>query len=243
MTNEAGSGTALFLDLDGTVLDIAATPDRAAAEPGLVDRLEALSARLDGALAILTGRTVAEVDRLLAPLVPVVAGVHGAELRLDPAEPVEREAEPMDERVVTAVQRLVEREEGTSIELKRVSVAVHYRLAPWAQPRIEAALHDILATGPGHLILCRGRKVLEILPRHVSKGAALEALMRRPAFFGKAPLMIGDDASDLAAFEAAERLGGCGLKVAGEHFARHEAAFESPRAVRAWLGDLLRGLP
>jgi trehalose 6-phosphate phosphatase len=128
------------------------------------------------------------------------------------------------------------------IESKPASIALHYRLAPDAEARIETALRRILEDGPDHLILCRGRKVFEIVPAHVSKGAALETLMALPDFRGRRPVMVGDDISDETAFVAVEQLGGCGLKVAGEHFSRAEAFFSGPADVRAWLATLSRTL-
>jgi trehalose 6-phosphate phosphatase len=131
---------------------------------------------------------------------------------------------------------------GTIVETKRASVALHYRQAPVLVSQLEAALLRILAEAPDHLILARGRQVLEIVPRHVSKGAALETIMGLPAFAGRRPIMIGDDIPDLSALEVADRLGGRGLKVAGEQFARTEAQFSGPAEVRAWLTCLAEKL-
>lgn len=232
---------ALFLDLDGTLIDIAATPDDVIVPDGLVSLLDALTHRLHGALAIVTGRPIADVDRFLAPLAPVAAGIHGAEIRAAPDGVTQCKAEPINAAVIEAVLRLCEREPGTIVEVKSASIAVHYRATPLAEPRIEAGLLRILDAGPDHLILCAGRKVLEIVPRHVSKGAALQALLELPAFRGRRPIMIGDDVSDRSAIETADRLGGSGLRVAGGVFGPLEAAFAGPADVRAWLASLLKG--
>jgi trehalose 6-phosphate phosphatase len=234
--------SALFLDFDGTLIDIAQTPDGVIIPNDLVALLDNLTYRLDGALAIVTGRPIADIDRFLAPLTPVAAGIHGAELRTACHGEIELGGEPIDATVVDAVRRLAKTEVGIVVETKRVSIAVHYRLAPFAMPRIEASLRRILDDGPVHLILCPGRKVFEILPRHVSKGAALETLLALPAFRGRQPVMIGDDVSDQSAFEAACRHGGLGLKVAGEHFGGAEADLGGPAEVRAWLAALSRSL-
>lgn len=240
--SETLTGSALFLDVDGTLVDIAATPQDVVVPDGLVRLLDALTRQLDGALAIVTGRPIAEIDGFLFPLAPVAAGIHGAELRLAAQGVTQCGTEPIDAAVVEAVRRLGAQEPGTIVEEKTASIAIHYRTAPLAEPRIEAALHRILDDGPDHLILCRGRKVLEIVPRHVSKGAALQTLMGLPAFHGRRPIMIGDDVSDQSAFEAANRLGGMGLKVAGGLFEAADADFAGPADVRAWLQAALLGL-
>lgn len=233
---------ALFLDIDGTLIDVAPTPDRVVVPTELIPLLASLSAGLGGAMAIVTGRPISDVDRFFAPEKFVAAGVHGAELRLAPDLEILNTAEPLDAAVVAAVTRLVELEPGVIVELKRYSIAVHYRLAPAARARIAATLQQILDSGPDHLIICNGRAVFEIVPKHISKGAAVETLLQLPAFRGRRPIMIGDDFSDETAFEASVRHGGRALRVAGEHFLRQTAEFEGPAHVRAWLSDFAKRL-
>lgn len=233
---------ALFLDLDGTLIDIAATPDGVVVPNKLVPLLARLSVGLDGAFAIITGRPVSEIDRFLAPHKLAVAGLHGAELRNVVDGEVDSAAQPLEPALIEAVQGLSHIDPGVVVEPKGCSIAIHYRMAPAARPRIEAALQRILDSGPDHLILCRGRKVLEIVPKHISKGSALEALLRHGRFRARRPIMIGDDVSDQSAFEAAVRLGGVGLRVAGEHFRREEADFDGPAHVRTWLSALAQRL-
>jgi len=230
--------SALFLDLDGTLVDIATTPDRIRVPADLVPLLARLSVALGGALGIITGRSLADIDCFLAPLRLVGAGVHGAEFRTEVDGQIRSIAEPLAPSVIEAVSKLVSFDRGIIIEPKRCSIAVHYRLAPAAGPRLEAALRRILMGGPDHLILCQGRKVIEVVPRHVSKGAALDRLLQLPAFHGRRPIMIGDDVSDQSALELAARRDGQGLRVAGEHFGRKEADFDGPAHVRAWLSTL-----
>jgi trehalose 6-phosphate phosphatase len=231
---------ALYLDLDGTLIDIAAMPDGVVVPADLVQLIHGLSRVLDGALAIVTGRPIVDVDRFLAPLTPIAAGVHGAEMRTTVDGDVHLVAEPIEAVVVEAVREIARAEPGVIVELKRASIAVHYRLAPDVGPRIEMALRRVLSESHDHLILCSGRKVLEIMPRYISKGAALEQLADLPAFRGKKPIMIGDDASDETAFDAAARLGGRGLKVAGGRYHAEEATFAGPAEVRAWLSAFVR---
>lgn len=236
------SHCALFLDIDGTLIDIAPTPDAVTTPDGLVAALNAITEKLGGSLAVVTGRPIADVDRLLAPLAPVAAGIHGAEVRASAGGTIQQLAGPIDEDVLAAVRRAVADEAGCALETKRVSLAVHYRLAPDAGPRLEAALQRILDDGPDHLMLCPGRRVLEIVPRHISKGSALKALMELPMFRGRVPVMIGDDVTDESAFEAAHGFGGLGLRVAGEYFAQASAHFTGPDDVRTWLATFSRSL-
>ena len=177
---------------------------------------------------------------MLHPLRPMAAGVHGAEVRWTNGGAVERRAEEIDADVVAAVKSVVGGEPGAELELKHVSVAVHYRKVPNAGARLETALRAVLEDGPDHLMLAAGRRVLEIVPRNVSKGRALESFMRLAAFQGRTPVMIGDDVTDETAFAAAGRMGGLGLKVAGEHFQRTDAHFAGPAEVRHWLADYTR---
>jgi trehalose 6-phosphate phosphatase len=231
------SDCALFLDLDGTLIDIAPAPDLVRVPTELVPLLGRLSAALEGAVAIISGRPIADINRFLDPLRPAAAGVHGAQLRTSVGGEVLLTVGPMDPVVASAVGRLAELHPGVVIEPKVHSIAVHYRQAPAVEPQIEAALRRIVADSPDHFILCPGRCVIEVVPRHVSKGAALEAFLALPPFKGRRPVMVGDDVPDESALLAAERHGGRGLRVAGEHFGRG-ADFNGPHQVRAWLASV-----
>lgn len=226
---------ALFLDFDGTLVDVAGTPDRVAVPPDLVAMLGRLAVELDGALAVVTGRRLADIDRLLDPLRLAGAGSHGAEMRRVAGGEVRFETAPLDPRLRLEIMALAALGDGVIVEAKHSAMAVHYRLAPGAEAAIEAALDAILAGRDSHWILRRGRRVFEIIPAEVSKGVALAILARLPQFAGRRPVMIGDDLADEGAFLAAGRLGGMGLRVAGEHFPSGAADFAGPAAVRRWL--------
>ena len=233
------SRLAIFLDIDGTLLEIAATPDGVVVPQQLAAMLDRLSAGLGGALAIVTGRTIAEADALLAPLRLVTAGVHGTELRFEEGGEVRRLASRISAELAAQVRGITRLAPGITVETKGAGLAVHYRAAPAAGAAIEAELDRILDHVTNDLALSRGRKVFEIVPAKVSKGTALAEIAGRAPFAGRVPIMIGDDCSDEPALAAAERLGGAGFKVAGEHFAAPVAHFSGPRQVLAFLADLL----
>jgi trehalose 6-phosphate phosphatase len=231
---------ALFLDFDGTLIDIAPTPESITVPGDLVPLLQRIAEVTAGAVAINTGRRIADIDAMLSPLQLVAAGVHGAEVRLSPGGAIEPVAPPLAPALLDDVQRIAGLDPGIVIEAKGYSVAVHYRLAPHMAPRIETALTRVLQGGPDHLVLCPGRMVMEIVPKQVSKGAALAMLMRLPRFAGRRPVMIGDDVSDRTAFEEALRLGGAAKTVAGELYSANAADFSDPTELRAWLAGLMQ---
>lgn len=225
----------LFLDLDGTLIDIASRPDGVSVPADLGPLIGKLIAGLDGALAIITGRSISDIDRFLAPLRPAAAGVHGAELRMTENGTVSSVGRPIDLPIAARVADLESIAPGILVESKKFSIAVHYRLAPQAVGKIERALRDILRDGPDHLIISESRRVLEVVSDRISKGDAVKQFMRLPAFHGRIPIMIGDDSSDESALDAVMRAGGIGLRVAGEHFATDVADFCNPGDVRRWL--------
>ena len=233
--------TALFLDLDGTVIDIAARPEEVRPRADLAERLRTVAERLGGALAILSGRPIADIDALTAPLRLPAAGVHGAERRRAPDGPILVDAPFAPPGLIDAVRRLAANREGVLVEPKAYSIAVHYRLAPDQGPPLEAGLRRLLAADAGDHVLTLGRRVFEITPRAASKGAALAAFMREPPFAGRRPVMVGDDVTDETAMAAARCLGGAGLKVAGEHFAFESSDFADPADVFDWLEAIAKG--
>jgi trehalose 6-phosphate phosphatase len=235
------SACALFVDFDGTLVEIAATPDGVAAPPDLATLLSGLSDALDGALAIVSGRAVADIDERLKPFRGRAAGVHGAEIRVDPDGATLTHAEKLDPEVVEDLVCLTDFDSRILVEDKGASIAIHYRLAEDLAPYIESVL-EIYTAERGGLSLLRGRKVFEVMRRHVSKGDAVTCLMRTPAFAGRRPIMIGDDRTDLSAFAACVGHGGWGLSVAGGIFPDGGADFSGPEAVRFWLAEVARRL-
>lgn len=236
---DADRPIALFLDLDGTLIDVAATPEAVVVPRGLADVLVALREALDGALAIVTGRTIADIDRLLAPARFVAAGQHGAEWRSDAHETIRSFASPLPSDLVVRLAALATRVPGSRFEDKGASASLHWRAVPEAAGRLAVEMEAIVADFAPDFVVRPGRCVLEVGSSRVSKGAAVERIAGLPRFVGRLPIAIGDDHADALAIATAERLGGVGFRVAGETWDTAEADFASPRAVREWLSLLL----
>jgi trehalose 6-phosphate phosphatase len=232
------SPIALYLDIDGTLLDMALTPSMVHVPPDLANLLTRTSERLSGALAIVTGRPIAEADKLLNPLRFAAAGVHGAEIRTTATGKIASVAPALDPELLNDLRAIGEAMPGIVTEDKGTGIAMHYRLVPNLREPLLETIEALIPKYPGQFTLCGGRKIIEILPVGMSKGVALRKLAGLSQFTDRIPVMIGDDLADIEAFRAAEALGGFGLKVAGENFTRSESSFNGPADVRAWLAKL-----
>lgn len=220
---------ALFLDFDGTLVDIAPQPDAVVVPDGLVDTLAALRECLGGALAVVSGRPIQQIDQFLAPLQLPVAGEHGAERRDSAGEVTLLPTLPLA-TVQEAARAMVRQHPGLRLEIKRGSVALHYRQAPELEDPCVSAMHDAVNQTPG-LVLLRGKMVVEAKPGGVSKGEAIEAFLQEPVFRGRMPLFAGDDTTDEAGFSVVQGLGGVGIKV-GEGASAALQRLASPAALR-----------
>ena len=205
---------ALFLDFDGTLAEIAATPERVEVEAQLGPSLHAMYDALHGALAIISGRPIAEIDAFLDPLVLPVAGLHGLERRT-PGGSIVRHA-----KVGTALQEarrgldaLARSIPGVRIEDKSLTLAVHYRAAPRAANACRRAVEEAVRRGGGGLHVLEGRKVFEIKPSGIDKGTAIAEYLAEPPFAGRTAVFVGDDASDEDGFATVNRMGGRSIRV------------------------------
>lgn len=219
--------TALLLDLDGTLVDIAPAPDLVVVPPGLIESLRQLRAALGSALAIISGRPVETVDALLRDIPFAVAGEHGGAVRHAPGAPVCRPGHPPPpDSWLTEAERLAAAWPGTLVEHKSRGFALHFRAVPEAGPALRAALAALVASDPGFHLL-QGHMVWEVRPQGADKGKAVGELMACTPFSGRLPLFIGDDVTDEDAIRMARSMGGAGLRV--------DDAFGDPDGVRAWL--------
>ena len=202
---------ALFLDFDGTLVDIALRPDAVQVPPDLVDTLARLQRHLDGAVAVISGRPIAQIDQLLAPLRLPVAGVHGTERRRADGSLVQAPVVSLGE-ALRAATRLAARHAGLRVETKRGALALHYRLAPSMEGECLQVMQEVARSGTG-LALLRGKMVVEVKPAGVSKGRAIEDFMHEAPFSGRDPVFVGDDETDEAGFVMVQSHGGTGVKV------------------------------
>ncbi|HZF32254.1 MAG TPA: trehalose-phosphatase [Candidatus Angelobacter sp.] len=233
------SGSSLFLDVDGTLLDIAPTPELVVVPAELSATLSRLSSLLGGALALVSGRPIVQLDRLFAPLRLPAAGEHGAEIRLAADQGIIAGPAPVAlARLVAQLTAATAGFAGVRIERKRAGLVVHYRQAPEQAARLRDLVDVAVADHVADIHVMPGKMVLEVKERTYSKGQAVIALMQRPPFAGRPPLFLGDDASDRDGFAAARRLGGCGAAVGLDHADAADWLFASPAAVRAWLARL-----
>ncbi|MFQ3596167.1 MAG: trehalose-phosphatase [Sphingomonadaceae bacterium] len=225
---------ALFLDFDGTLAAIAPTPDAVTLSPGMRAALADLPARLSGRVAIVSGRPVAALLAMLGFDGLHLVGVHGLEQRAPFGQTHSPAPAPGLAEATQALEALASRAEGLLVERKRLSVALHYRLAPAMEPQARAAAEE-LAERHG-LALQTGKMVLELRTPGADKGSAVTEMMGEPPFRGFRPVFVGDDDTDEHAFAAVARLGGHGIRVgtpAGETSAAH--ALADVEAVAAWL--------
>ncbi|WP_457104456.1 trehalose-phosphatase [Methylobacterium sp. P5_C11] len=233
---------ALFLDFDGTLAEIAPRPDAVQIEPGLVETLERLRGRLDGALAIVTGRPVSVIDGFLAPSRIDAAGLHGVECRIGGTLTGGRaEDHPDLRRQVARLQAEAAALAQVLIEDKGASVAVHWRLANGDDAaRAEALVTAAAAALGGDYRLQLGKAVGEIVPAQATKAHAIRAFMEQSPYAGRIPVFFGDDRTDEIAFASVNEDGGVAVRVGeGETVARRR--LPDPQAVRALLRDWALG--
>jgi len=232
---------ALFLDLDGTLIELAPRPGDVVVAPELLSLVERLHTRSSGALAVVSGRPLDSIDRLLAPLHLPAAGTHGAELREATGAPVHLLGQPLPgelrDRLSSIAKELQSQWHGVIIDDKGSAFGIHYRLAPEAEPALRKALDGLVLEEPWHIL--PGHCVYEIRAKDRTKGTAVQTLARAAAFAGRRPVFIGDDRTDLDGIAAAVALGGHGIAVGGLNAPGAEWTLPDVPAVHDWLRRLL----
>ncbi|MCF3932228.1 trehalose-phosphatase [Acuticoccus sp. M5D2P5] len=233
MTPPVPDHPALFLDFDGTLVEIAERPDGIVVASDLPEILMRLVDALGGAVAVVSGRQVAQIDQYLSVPVPV-AGMHGLERRLKPGEAVE--AAPPPAEMETLRERLQASPligNGVKLEDKGAGLAVHYRAAPDRRDEVLATMNALIADLPA-LQLIDGKMVVEAKGKGFDKGAAVDFFMERAPFAGRTPIFIGDDTTDEDGIRAAAAIGGFGIKV-GDGPSAAQYRLSTVTAVHHWL--------
>lgn len=227
------SRTALFLDLDGTLAPFAARPQDVRPDPRRTRVLEALRQGLDGRLAVITGRTLADVDRILEGRIPCVAAVHGLVRRDDDGALHEPAPHPGLAHATAGLKAFASRDAGLLVEEKGPSVALHYRQARARGAEARLVAHRLAAeTG---LIVQDGDMVEELRTPGPAKGDAVAEFMTKPAFRGALPIFVGDDVTDEHGFAEVNRLGGYGVLVGRPRQTHARYGLRGVDDVLAWL--------
>ena len=228
----AGTPLALFVDFDGTLVDIAARPDAITVPPDLADRLAALADRLGGRLALISGRAIDSLEAHCGILRIACAGSHGAALRAADGAALTTPASPLPDEVTAAVARYA-RANGIDYEAKPHGAALHSRNAP----HLEAGCAQFLTTlAEAHgLAVKRGKRVAELMQADCDKGAAVRVFMAERPFAGAMPVFVGDDVTDEDGFAACTMLGGFGVAVGERPSAAARYGLAGPAEVHEWL--------
>lgn len=230
--------SAILLDIDGTILDFAPSPSQVSVPAGLAQTLIRLETLTGGALALVSGRSIHDIDLIFAPLRLAAIGVHGAEMRTAGDATVQIRTVPLSEEFKRALAKVAALAPGILAEDKGYSLALHYRQSPASGPDVLGAIRTVCAGFPEETAeILPGKFVVDVKPATITKGDAVEALMQRPPFAGRHPIFIGDDLTDLSVFDIMPKFGGRAYSVGGIA-ADVDGQFETPEIVRSWLARI-----
>ena len=231
----------LFLDVDGTLLDLAERPGDVVTPAGLSEALAKTDSKLDGALALISGRPIEELDRLFEPLRLRASGVHGAQMRFHPlASPVSA-AKELPDSLWMALLQAVSDFPGAFAENKRFSFTVHYRLAAEKEAPLREAVMRLVEAAPRiPLEVLNAHCAIEVKAPGPDKGRAIDAFLCAPPFLGRTPIFVGDDITDEAGFAVVSARGGFAYSVGGRRPGAI-GAFADPGEVRDWLAAFAQG--
>jgi trehalose 6-phosphate phosphatase len=224
---------ALFLDIDGTLLDLSETPDAIVVPDDLPGNLNLLSVRFGGALALITGRAMAYADDLFRPYSFTLAGLHGAERRAADGRITKVASTPQFEKLKIDLATATKDWDGVLIEDKGAAIAAHYRLAPDREIDLDPLMLEMLHRAGPDWHLQHGKMVIELRPSSADKGHAVETFLSTPPFKGRRPIAIGDDVTDEAMFRAVNELSGCSIRIGSTpHTSEAIASIASPARLR-----------
>lgn len=229
---------AILLDIDGTILDLAPSPRQVWVPTELRRTLQRLGQLTGGAVALVSGRTVNDIDLIFSPLQLAAIGVHGAEMRVSAGAELQTLAVPLSKALKRKLAAIAELGPGILVEDKGYSLALHYRLAPEKGPALLEAVAGACADAAVEQVeVLPGKLVVDVKPAAINKGTAVSELMRHPPFAGRRPIFIGDDTTDLPVFGVIAKFGGQAYSVGGIA-ADVDGHFDRPETVRSWLARI-----
>ncbi len=232
----------LFLDVDGTLVEIENEPGAVHVPDELCRALERLKEATGGALALVSGRSLQQLDRLFVPLRLSAAGLHGLERRNLQHEVVRAKPKPeLFDRARNQLGDFAAQHQGVLLEDKGLTLALHYRNAPERRDEAKVLARKIVEDSGGALVLLDGKMVFEIKPPGADKGLAIAAFMREPPFSGRRPVFAGDDVTDEAGFEMINEMGGISIYIGEDRDSAAKHGLASVAAVQDWLARLLEG--
>lgn len=232
-------GDALFVDFDGTLVEIAATPDRVQVMTGLPELLQRVAGRLSGALAVISGRPLADLDRLLGSYRGAAAGIHGLERRSAAGVVHRAAADSAFDLVWPAVRQFAAVTQGVLVEDKGLAIAIHYRGRPELADACRRIAEHAVVLSKDRLTMLPGKMVVELRPRTADKGRAIEAFLAEPAFHGRRPVFVGDDRTDEDGFAAVNARDGVSILVGDAAPSRARYRLDDVAAVIVWLRSFL----
>ena len=235
------SAITLFLDVDGTLLEIRDNPADVIADNELIVLLRACSEKLGGALSLISGRSIAEVDRIFAPAIFPVAGAHGAEHRFGIGTVSFADARAMPDDVLSTLERFVVDNDGLLLERKRGGVSLHYRGAPGLARECQRLVAELMPVLGDAFRVIAGKMVLEIAPAGQNKGVAIQRFLERKPFAGRLPVFVGDDVTDEDGFREVIKRGGTAIRVGDIESSVAQYRLPNVAAVRPWLNDAILG--
>lgn len=238
-----GSGWALFFDVDGTLAELMPRPEDVVIDPDIVGALSRLFDLLDGAVAIVSGRPIAQIDDLLQPLILPAGGLHGLERRLTSDGKIVRDATPLwRDEIATWIGDFADAHPGVWLEDKGVTLALHFRGAPDREKDVLALTDRIKDRGLPGLAVQHGKFIVEFRPAGADKGDTIEHFIGRAPFKGRRPVFLGDDVTDEHGFEAVKRSGGTAIRVGAAADTAADWTLPDVAAARQWILDLTAAL-
>lgn len=230
---------ALFLDIDGTLLDIRDRPEEVAASDDLIRLLDTLSEQLGGALSLISGRSIDDIDRVFAPYTFPAAGSHGAEIRLHPQDEVDTASAKLPDEVMGELVEFAASHDGLLLEHKLGGASLHYRMAPHLEEECRQLMDDLMVRVGQDFRLIPGKMVFELAPLTHNKGQAIAAMMEHEPFAGRRPVFLGDDVTDEDGFRVVNEMQGVSVRVGAGRNSAATCTLGSVAAVRRWLETIM----